>query len=141
MVGTVTGGRTGADTADAVKSCGDTEMATWIEEGRRAKATLAGTPSTQTANPDGTKTWEVQTGASTAHTGSGGACRRARAWCCAYALKAVRAAVTGRERESADRLECRWQREQLPDVIRKLVREDQRLRNETCWSVFDCRRA
>jgi len=26
----------------------------------------------------------------------------------------------------------------IPDVIRELVVEDQRLRNEICWSVFDC---
>ena len=56
----------------------------------------------------------------------------------AYAIKAVRAAVPGREGESAGRLECRWQREQLPDAIHELVLEDQRLRNEICWSVFDC---
>src|SRR5881396_2849929 len=45
----------------------------------------------------------------------------------AYAIKAVRAAAPGRQRESAGRLECRWQREQLPDVIRELVLDDQRL--------------
>jgi hypothetical protein len=56
----------------------------------------------------------------------------------AYAIKAVRAAAPARERESAGRLECRWQREQLPDVIRELVLDDQRLRNDICWSVFDC---
>ena len=56
----------------------------------------------------------------------------------AYAIKAARAAAPGREGESAGRLECRWQREQLPDAIRELVLEDQRLRNEICWSVFDC---
>jgi hypothetical protein len=55
----------------------------------------------------------------------------------AYAIKAVRAAA-GRDGESAGRLECRWQREQLPDAIRELVLEDQRARNEICWSVFDC---
>src|ERR671912_2598887 len=56
----------------------------------------------------------------------------------AYAIKAARAAAPGREGESAGRLECRWQREQLPHAIRELVLEDQRLRNEICWSVFDC---
>jgi hypothetical protein len=56
----------------------------------------------------------------------------------AYAIKAVCAAAPGREGESAGRLECRWQREQLPDVVRELVLEDQRLRNKICWSVFDC---
>ena len=55
----------------------------------------------------------------------------------AYAIKAVRAAVPGPKGESAGRLECRWQREQLPDAIRELVLEDERLRNEICWSVFD----
>ena len=54
----------------------------------------------------------------------------------AYAIKAARAAAPGDE-ERAGRLECRWQREQLPDAIRELVLEDQRLRNEICWSVFD----
>ena len=56
----------------------------------------------------------------------------------AYAIRAARAAASGSEGESAGRLECRWQRGQLPDAIRELVLEDQRLRNEICWSVFDC---
>src|SRR5215218_3905822 len=56
----------------------------------------------------------------------------------AYAIKAARAAAPGCASESAGRRECRWQREQLPDAIRELVLEDQRLRNEICWSVFDC---
>ncbi len=55
----------------------------------------------------------------------------------AYAIKAACAAVPGCE-ESAGRLECRWQREQLPDAIRELVLDDQRSRNNICWSVFDC---
>jgi hypothetical protein len=29
------------------------------------------------------------------------------------------------------------QRDQLPDAIRELVIDDQRLRNDICWSVFD----
>lgn len=56
----------------------------------------------------------------------------------AYTIKAVRAAAPAGEEESAGRLECRWQREQLPDAIRALVLDDQRLRNDICWSVFDC---
>jgi hypothetical protein len=56
----------------------------------------------------------------------------------AYAIKAARAAAPAGEGESAGRLECRWQREQLPDAIRDLVLDDQRLRNEICWLVFDC---
>ena len=56
----------------------------------------------------------------------------------AYAIKASRAAASEGEAESAGKLECRWQREQLPDAIRELVIEDQRLRNSLCWCVFDC---
>ena len=56
----------------------------------------------------------------------------------AYAIKAVRAAAPEEEVESAGRLECQWQREQLPEEIRDLVLDDQRLRNGICWSVFDC---
>ena len=42
------------------------------------------------------------------------------------------------EGEEAGRLECRWQRAQLPPEIRDLVLDDERLRNELCWFVFDC---
>ncbi len=56
----------------------------------------------------------------------------------AYAIKAVRAAVPAGSSEAAGRAECRWQREQLPDAVRDLVLDDQRARNEICWSVFDC---
>ena len=56
----------------------------------------------------------------------------------AYVIKAARAAVPDGEGESAGRLECRWQRDQLPEAIRKLVLDDQRLRNDICWSAFDC---
>ncbi len=56
----------------------------------------------------------------------------------AYAIRAARAAAPVEEGESAGRLECRWQRDQLPEAIRELVLDDQRLRNDICWSVFDC---
>ena len=56
----------------------------------------------------------------------------------AYAIKAARAAAPVGEQENAGRLECQWQREQLPTAIRELVLDDQRLRNEICWSMFDC---
>jgi hypothetical protein len=56
----------------------------------------------------------------------------------AYAIKAARAGAPAGEGESAGRLECRWQRDQLPQPIRELVLDDQRLRNDICWSVFDC---
>lgn len=55
----------------------------------------------------------------------------------AYAIKAARAAAPGGDGEAAGRIECRWQREHLPDAIRELVLDDQRLRNAICWSVFD----
>jgi hypothetical protein len=55
----------------------------------------------------------------------------------AYAIKAARAAAVD-ESEAAGRSECRWQRDQLPQAIRDLVLDDQRLRNDICWSVFDC---
>ncbi|MBL8160481.1 MAG: hypothetical protein JNJ61_00735 [Anaerolineae bacterium] len=56
----------------------------------------------------------------------------------AYAIRAARAAAPEAERMAAGRLECQWQRAQLPGEIRELVLDDQRLRNEYCWFVFDC---
>ena len=56
----------------------------------------------------------------------------------AYAIKAACAAAPNGEGEGEGRLECRWQRDQLPEAIRELVLDDQRLRNDICWSVFDC---
>jgi len=56
----------------------------------------------------------------------------------AYAIKAARAAAPKGEEECAGLRECRWQRERLPEEIRDLVLDDQRLRNGICWSVFDC---
>jgi thymidine phosphorylase len=56
----------------------------------------------------------------------------------AYAIKAARAAAPEELSEAAGRQECRWQRDQLPDPIRELVLDDQRIRNDICWSVFDC---
>ena len=56
----------------------------------------------------------------------------------AYAIRAARAAAAEDQRESAGRLECQWQRAQLPHEIRELVLDDQRLRNELCWFAFDC---
>ena len=56
----------------------------------------------------------------------------------AYAIKAARAAAQEGAGERAGRRECRWQRDQLPQAIRQLVLDDQRVRNAICWSVFDC---
>ena len=56
----------------------------------------------------------------------------------AYAIKAVRSAAPAGQADSAGRQECRWQRDQLPDAIQALVLDDELLRNDLCWSVFDC---
>src|SRR5438445_423524 len=56
----------------------------------------------------------------------------------AYAIKAAQAAAPSGEGNRAGRGESCWQRERLPEAIRDLVLDDQRLRNGICWSVFDC---
>ena len=56
----------------------------------------------------------------------------------AYAIRSARAAAPEGKSDSAGRLECQWQRAQLPQEIRALVLDDQRLRNELCWFAFDC---
>ena len=53
-------------------------------------------------------------------------------------IKAARDAAPRGEGEAAGRRECRWQRDQLQEAIRELVLDDQGLRNDICWSVFDC---
>jgi len=42
-----------------------------------------------------------------------------------YAIRAVRAAAPKCKRDEAGRLECQWQREQLPQKIRELVIDDE----------------
>ena len=56
----------------------------------------------------------------------------------AYAIRAVRAAAPIGQGPAAGRRECEWQHSLLPQPIRDLVLDDQRLRNAICWSVFDC---
>lgn len=56
----------------------------------------------------------------------------------AYAIKAACAAAPSGSEEDVGRRECQWQRDQLPTSIRDLVIDDQRKRNDICWSVFDC---
>jgi hypothetical protein len=56
----------------------------------------------------------------------------------AYAIRAVRASAPENEQDAMGRKECQWQRDQLPDAIRELVLDDQKLRNHLCWFVFDC---
>lgn len=55
----------------------------------------------------------------------------------AYAIRAAMATAPDDERDDARRRERDWQRAQLPGAIRDLVLDDQRLRNELCWFVFD----
>ncbi len=66
----------------------------------------------------------------------------ARAWMRGEVTMTQARAAGGRamsaEGEAAGRRECRWQREQLPEAIRELVLDDQRMRNDICWSVFHC---
>ena len=54
----------------------------------------------------------------------------------AYAIRSVMAAAPEDQKKAAGREECQWQREQLPQRIRALVLDDQRLRNDICWLVF-----
>jgi hypothetical protein len=54
----------------------------------------------------------------------------------AYAIRAVVAAASEDKKDSARIGECQWQRDRLPEKIRALVIDDQRLRNDICWFVF-----
>ena len=54
----------------------------------------------------------------------------------AYAIRAVMEASPKNEQEMVRQRECQWQRDRLPDKIRELVLDDQRLRNDICWFVF-----
>lgn len=54
----------------------------------------------------------------------------------AYAIRAVMAASSEDQKEISRQQECQWQREILPEKIRDLVIDDQRLRNDICWLVF-----
>ena len=56
----------------------------------------------------------------------------------AYAIKAVRETAPDSRIEEYGRIECEWQRVQLPIEIRDLVLDDQKMRNEICWFVFNC---
>ena len=55
----------------------------------------------------------------------------------AYAIKAAADAAPPAERDAARRRECAWQRDRLPPRLLELVVDDQRRRNDICWSVFD----
>ena len=55
----------------------------------------------------------------------------------AYAIKAVRVAASAAGSDEAGRRERQWQRDHLPVSIRELVLDDQRIRNDLCWGVFE----
>ena len=55
----------------------------------------------------------------------------------AYSIKAVMFTVDENDKDEVRRKECQWQRDRLPNEIRELVLEDQRLRNIICWFMFD----
>lgn len=55
----------------------------------------------------------------------------------AYAIRAGRESVVKSEQDETGRNECQWQRGQLPDAIRELVLDDQKMRNHLCWFVFN----
>jgi hypothetical protein len=86
-----------------------------------------------------------------AKTSTGAACEAARAaghavatahmadhelGAAAYAIRAVLAASPEDICDESGRIECQWQREQLPEVIRDLVLSDEELRNKKLWSLF-----
>jgi hypothetical protein len=56
----------------------------------------------------------------------------------AYSIRAVRASVEENEKDKTGQKECLWQQDQLPDEIRKLVLQDQKIRNQLCGFVFNC---
>lgn len=56
----------------------------------------------------------------------------------AYAIRAIKESVEENERDKMGLKECQWQRDQLPDDIRELILDDQKLRNQICWFVFNC---
>ena len=56
----------------------------------------------------------------------------------AYAIKAVREASPIEIREKVGKIECIWQRDNLPKAIYDLVISDQQTRNIKFWSFFDC---
>lgn len=56
----------------------------------------------------------------------------------AYAIRAVRESVDESEKDKMGQNECQWQRAQLPDDLRELVLDDQKLRNHLCWFAFTC---
>ena len=67
MVGTIVVADAG-ETAAAVTTRGDQEQGQWLAEGNEAYQKLMAAPTVSTKNKDGSKTWKVEMGTTTAHT-------------------------------------------------------------------------
>jgi hypothetical protein len=65
-------------------------------------------------------------------------CCRARAWRGRLCDQGRTCCGTERRERGCKSTRVAWQRDQLPEAIRELVLDDQRLRNDICWSVFEC---
>ena len=55
----------------------------------------------------------------------------------AYAIRAVVASVPPDDAPTARAAERAWQHDRLPEAVRELVLDDERLRSPICWHVFD----
>jgi uncharacterized caspase-like protein len=55
----------------------------------------------------------------------------------AYAIRAVVASVPPDAAATARAAERTWQHDRLPEAVRELVLDDERLRSPICWHVFD----
>lgn len=67
MVGTIVVADAG-ETAAAVKTRGDQEQGQWLAEGNEAYQKLMAAPTVSAKNRDGSTTWKVEMGTTTAHT-------------------------------------------------------------------------
>ena len=54
-----------------------------------------------------------------------------------YAIRAAVASVPPDDAATARRAERAWQHDRLPEAVRELVLDDERLRSPICWHVFD----
>jgi hypothetical protein len=55
----------------------------------------------------------------------------------AYSIRAAAASAGPGAADVARLRERDWQRDRIPDAVRELVLDDERLRSPICWNVFD----
>ena len=79
--------------------------------------------------------WSVLVTGSCAQSGAFAASATTHNQCYTRSIRALTSALTN-GRDEVRRLECQWQRAQLPDEIQELVLDDRRERKEACWSLF-----